>query len=123
MDADRALDSAKKVFMVIDALKADKLKVRPQDEALVSELMALPIGPTGLPNLAELSTDAVAFARALGPGLMYMQQGNGEDKKPVDALPLADAQCKLFHLFEELFVALTGAASNQVNSPAEIKSG
>lgn len=120
MDVDRTLDSINKVSMVIDALKAGTLKVREQDEAWARELLALPRGITGLVNITSLGPEAVSKARAVALALTFLRQ---EQKEMADstALGLQDAQCELFRLFEELFVGLTGAASDTVKSEDEIK--
>lgn len=120
MEVDRALDSAAKVSMVIDALKAGALKVRPQDEAWVHELLALPRGITGLLDISKLSPAALSKARATALALTHFKQE--ENKKLGEAaLSLADSQCMLFQHYEELFQALTGTASNKVKSTEEIK--
>lgn len=121
MDPERSADSAKKIFLVIKALKDGTLQVRPQDEAVVSELLALPTGVTGLPNISGVSPKTLAFARSLGLALIHLQNEQKEDTKLLTSLSFTDAQCKLFGLFESLFVALTGSSSNQVKSPEEIK--
>lgn len=121
MDAERAADSAKKIFTVIDALKSGKLKVRSQHEALASELLALPTGPTGLPDISRASPEAISFGRTAAIALMHLQANEEPATTSQGAMPLADAQCKLFELFENLFVALTGVMASDVNSPEEIK--
>ncbi|MHB1290647.1 MAG: hypothetical protein ACYCY5_00460 [Sulfuricella sp.] len=120
MEVDRVLDSTQKVSMVIDAFKAGTLKVREQDEAWVRELLALPRGFTGLIDITSLGPEAVSRARAMALGLTFFEQ---EQKEMADsmALGLQDAQCELFRLFEELFVGLTGVASDTVASEEEIK--
>ena len=120
MDADRDLDSIAKVSMVVDALKAGTLKVRPQDEKWVQELLALPRGIMGLLDISKLSPRALAQARATALAMTYFEQESNE-KADEAALPMADVQCALFRRYEELFVALTGASSDAVTSPAEIK--
>jgi len=106
--------------MVIDALKAGTLKVREEDEAWARELLALPRGIMGLVDITSLSPEAVSKARATALGLTFFRQ---EQQKELGeaALGLQDAQCELFRIFEELFVGLTGAASDVVTSQEEIK--
>lgn len=120
MKVDIALDSAQKVSDVIDALKAGTLKVREQDEAWVRELLALPRGMTGLVDITSLAPAAVSRARATALTLTSLKQ---EQQAAADSttLGLQDAQCELFRLFEELFVNLTGVASDAVSSEEEIK--
>lgn len=120
MEIDRALDSAQKVSMVIDALKAGTLTVREQDEPWVRELFALPRGITGLVDIASLSPEAVSRARAMALGLTFLRQQQQETAVST-ALGLQDAQRELFCLFEELFVGLTGVASDAVTAEDEIK--
>lgn len=120
MDVDRALDSARKVSIVIDALKAGTLRVREQDEVWVRELLTLPRGITGLVDITSLSPEAVATARAVALGLTFLRQEQQEMTEPT-AFELHDAQCELFRLFEDLFVGLTGMASDAVTSENEIK--
>lgn len=121
MEVDRALDSAQKVSMVIDALKAGRLMVRKQDEALARKLLALPRGITGLVDINSLAPEDVSMARAMALAMTFLRQ---EQEEPVGSKEprLHDAQCELFRLFEELFVGLTGAASDVVKSQDEIKS-
>jgi hypothetical protein len=119
MEVDRALDSAQKVSLVIDALRTGTLKVQEQDEDWVRQL-ALPRGITGLIDITSLAPEAVSRARAMALGLTFLRQ---EQQEMADSttLGLQDAQCELFRLFEELFVGLTGAASDVVTSEDEIK--
>src|SRR5438874_10146003 len=121
MDAERAADSAKKIFVVVNALKSGKLKVHSQHEALVSELLSLPTGPTGLPDISRASPEAISFGRTAAIALMHLQANEEPTETSKGAMPLADAQCKLFEFFENLFVALTGVLASDVNSPEEIK--
>lgn len=120
MEIDWALDTAQKISMVIDALKAGTLKVQAQDEAWVRELLTLSCGITGLVDITPLAPETVSKARAMALWLTYLRQ---EQQEMADSkgLELADAQCALFHLFEELFVGLTGVASVVVTSEDEIK--
>lgn len=120
MEVDRVLDSAQKISMVIDALKAGTLKVRDQDEAWARELLALPRGITGLVDIASLAPEAVSRARAMALGLTFLRQEQ-QEMGDSTALGLQDAQCELFRLYEEIFVGLTGAASDAVKSEDEIK--
>ncbi len=114
------LDSVQKVSMVIDALNAGTLKVREEDEAWARQLLALPRGIMGQVDITTLSPEALSMARATALGLTFFRQ---EEQKELSekALGLQDAQCELFRLFEELFVGLTGAASEVVTSQEEIK--
>lgn len=121
MGIERTLDSARKISLLIESLKSGKLKVRKQDEDLVRELLALPRGPTGLVDIASLTPEAVSRARAMALVVMVSHQEQHEHTAS-NSLGLHDAQCKLFRLFEELFVALTGTKSNVVSSIEEIKS-
>jgi len=120
MEIDKALDSAQKVSVVIDALKTGKLKVREQDEALVRELLALPHGITGLVDISSLAPKAVSMARAMALALRLLGQEQ-QDIANSRALGLQEVQCELFRLFEDLFVGLTGVASEVVRSADEIK--
>jgi len=121
MDADRAVDSAKKVFIVAKALKEGKLVGRPQDADLFAQVLALPTGPLGLPDISSLSPKSVSALRAMALAVMHFEQEPIERKAPPEGLPLVDAQCMLFALFERTFEALTGASSGSVQSVAEIK--
>lgn len=120
MEDNRAMDSVQKVSMVIDALKAGTLKVREQDEAWASELLALPRGITGLIDITSLAPEAISMARAIALGLTFSRQEQ-QEMDDETALGLQDAQCELFRLFEEIFVGLTGMASNVVTSENEIQ--
>jgi len=120
MDVDRALDSAHKASMVIEALRAGSLKLRQQDEPWARELLALPRGPTGLLDISRLSPKALAIARSAALALQGLHQEFGE--KPTEpTLSLSNAQCALFRHYETLFLALTGTNSVNVNSQEEIK--
>ena len=122
MNAERAADSAQKIFTVIKALNSGRLKVLPgQQEALVSELLGLPTGPTGLPDISRASPEAISFGRSTAIALMHLQANEEPATTSNNAMPLTDAQCKLFELFENLFVALTGVMASDVNSPEEIR--
>jgi hypothetical protein len=121
MDVDRSVDSAQKISMVIDALRAGTLKIRRQDEPWARELLALPRGPTGLLDISKLSRKALAMARATALALRGLSQGF-EEKPPEPNLSLLDSQCALFRHYEALFLALTGTNSENVASPEEIKS-
>lgn len=74
MKIDRELDSAQKVSIVIDALKAGNLRVRADDEARVNELLALPRGVMGLVDISRLSPETLAFARVTAIALAGMRQ-------------------------------------------------
>lgn len=119
MEVDRSLDSAQKVSKVIDALRTGTLKVLEQDNAWVREVLALPRGITGLVDIASLGPETLARVRATALGLTFLEQQ--QEMASSTALGLHDAQCELFRLFEELFVDLTGAASDAVTSEDEIK--
>jgi hypothetical protein len=121
MNINKELDSAQKVSMVIEALKVGELKTRREDEDRVRELLALPRGVTGLVNISKLSPETLAFARATAIALAGVRQ-EMEQKRNDAALSMADAQCQLFHHYEELFSALTGTSSDSVESIEEIKS-
>lgn len=121
MDADRALDSAKKVFIVAKALKEGKLIGRPEDVELLAEIAALPTGPLGLPDISSLPPKSLAVARSLALALTHFQQDAAAPAKPAGQLSLADAQCELFASFERIFEALIGASSGYVQSTSEIK--
>ncbi|MBI3432562.1 MAG: hypothetical protein HY018_10170 [Hydrogenophilales bacterium] len=120
MEVDRALDSAQKVSIVIDALKAGTLKVRKQDETLVRKLLALPRGITGLVDITSLAPEDVSIARAMALAMASLRQEQQEAAGSTESR-LHDAQCELFRLFEEIFVGLTGAPSEVVKSQDEIK--
>lgn len=119
MEPDQALDLAQKVSLIIEALKAGTLRVREQDKGLVRELLALPRGYTGLVDISSLSPEALSTVRAMALAMMSLQH---QQERPVmSALERQDAQCELFRLFEQLFVALTGTASDAVMSIDEIR--
>lgn len=120
MEVDREIDSVQKVSMVIDALKSGALKVREQDEAWARELLSLPRGVTGLVDITTLTSEAVSKARSTALALAFLKQEGGETGDST-TLATQDAQCDLFRLFEELFLALTGVASDAVTSEHEIK--
>ena len=120
MEVDRALDSAQKVSIVIDALKAGTLKVRKQDETLVRKLLALPRGITGLVDITSLAPEDVSIARAMALAMSFLRQEQQETAGSTEPR-LQDVQCELFRLFEEIFVGLTGAPSDVVKSQDEIK--
>jgi hypothetical protein len=120
MEIDRELDSAQKVSRVIDALKAGSIKVRREDEAWVKELLALPRGVTGLVDISKLSAKTLATARATALALAGLEQEVNE-KDNLSTFNLADAQCTLFRHYEDLFYALIGTASGNVESIEEIK--
>ncbi|AGR71146.1 MULTISPECIES: hypothetical protein [Burkholderia] len=121
MDIDRGIDSAQKAEKVLDALESGKLKLRPQDRFWADQLRVLPRGITGLLNISKLTPDALAIIRATALALTHLEQAEKkvDDESP---LPILDAQCMLFRLYEELFVALTGVPSGKVGSEQEIKS-
>jgi hypothetical protein len=121
MDADRKIDSAQKASKVLDALESGKLKIRPKDEFWARQLRSLPRGITGLLDVSKLTPDALAMIRATALALTHLEQDEDE-KAAKSELPMLDAQCELFRHYENLFIALVGAPSCVVASPAEIKS-
>ena len=120
MEGDRALDSAQKVSIVIEALKAGTLKVRKQDETLVCKLLALPRGVTGLVDITSLAPEDVAIARSMALAMTFLRKDQQETAGSTEPR-LQDVQCELFRLFEKLFVGLTGAPSDVVKSEDDIK--
>lgn len=120
MKSDRELDSAQKVSIVINALKAGDLKVRIEDEARVKELLALPRGVMGLVDISQLSPETLAFARVAAIALTGIRQ-EMEVARGLSGVSLADAQCQLFRHFEQLFNSLIGTSSGSVRSIDEIK--
>ena len=114
------LDSIQKVSAVVDALKAGKLKIRPQDEAWAKELLSLPRGLTGLLDISKLSPAALAQARATAMALIALTQ-EGEDHQKEKPHSIEDYQCELFRLYEEIFLSLTGAPSDSIASTEEIR--
>ncbi|SAK75424.1 hypothetical protein AWB80_04352 [Caballeronia pedi] len=121
METNREIDSAQKASIVFDALKAGKLKIRQEDEVWARELMALPRRITGLLDVSKLSPRTLAIVRAAALALSGLDL-NSEESVVEKALSTLDAQCILFHHYEELFSALVGANSSAVASTEEIKS-
>jgi hypothetical protein len=120
MEHNRRLDSAQKVTIVIEALKAGRLVVRAQDEARVKELLDLPRGITGLIDISNLSPETLAFARSAAIALAGIEQEAG-DRHYESTLTVGDTQRTLFRHYEDLFYALIGTASDSVASVEEIK--
>jgi hypothetical protein len=125
MDADYAAQTARKVLEVIEALRAGKLKVPAGLASEVETLLALPIGPTGLPNIDRVPAKTLAFARSTAlalTGLAQMREDYPQDvDEAADGLSLEDAQCRLFELFEALFVSLIGVPSVGIGALPELK--
>jgi hypothetical protein len=119
MDVDETLDSAQKIAMLVEALKAGRLKLRPQDDAWARELHALPRGIEGLPDISLLSPQALAMAKAVA--LFFSNADDGAEAFDEAPLSTLEAQCILFGHLNDIFVALTGASPDTVKSTAEIK--
>lgn len=115
---------AQHILNVTAALKAGKLHVRPEDAAVVAELMTAPRGITGNVDTSKLSDQAKSFARVTGMAVRYFNtQGSGApqgDGKPC-AHPVADLQVRLFELYSHLFTALTGTGLASVADLNELQ--
>lgn len=120
MDRNQKLDSTQKVSIVVKALNADRLEVRAQDEPFVRELLALRRGVTGLLDISALSPEALTFAQVAASAVVALDLEMANEHSEL-ALPVADAQRKLFWHYDHLFLALTGTSADRVSSVAEIK--
>jgi hypothetical protein len=88
--------------------------------AQLAPLVDLPRGPTGLPNIAGVPEDLIAMARGLALAMQSADDAAPEPERPAPESSLPDAQCQLFGLFEELYVAMVGTSSETVQSIEQI---
>lgn len=115
---------AQHILNVTAALQAGKLHVRPEDAAVVRELMSAPRGITGNVDTSKLSDHAKSFARATGMAVRFFNtQGGGTPQGMAMCVETsgADLQIRLFELYANLFTALTGTGVASVADLDELQ--
>lgn len=110
--------SAQRILATWKALRDGKLDVAPQFQELADELMAAPLTMVGLVDTSRLSEEALSFGRNAGMALLFV--GKEREAQSAPPLSIADTQSDLFHIFAQLFGALTGRAVEHIVLEEEI---
>lgn len=93
------------------ALEHGQMQVPPGTPGL-EDLLGAPLTPMGLVDISKLSQAGISFGRVSGIAVEAM--GSFSQKQQEEPMAPEDAQCELFHHFERLFAALTGAAIEHI---------
>lgn len=110
---------AQKVLAARRALERGQLHILPDQRPLAEELMATPLGATGLIDIRVLSDAALDFARAVGMAANFTVQEKANSS--CEEIGIADSQAELFQLFLRLFIALTGEQPQAAHTAQQIK--
>lgn len=110
---------AQKVLAARRAIESGKLHVLPEQRSLADELLAAPLGATGLVKIEMISDAALVFAKAVGMAASFELQE--EAKTCSEEIGVADSQAELFRLFARLYIALTGEQPQTAHTDQRIK--
>lgn len=110
---------AQKVLAARRAIELGQLHILPEQRPLAEELLAAPLGITGLVDIDALSDVALGFARAAGMAVTFDHQGTATPS--IEEIGVADSQAELFRLFARLFIALTGEQPQTTLTEQRIK--
>ena len=96
------------------ALERGQMHVPPGTLGL-DDLLSAPLTPMGLVDISKLSQAGISFGRGSGSAVEAMGSfSQKQQEEPMAPMAPEDAQCELFHHFERLFAALTGAAVEHI---------
>lgn len=110
---------AQKVLAARRAVERGRLHILPEQRPLAEELVAAPLGATGLVEIEALSDAALMFARVVGMAVNFENQEKAAPS--IEEIGVADSQTELFRLFARLFIALTGEQPLATNTEQRIK--
>jgi len=106
-DSQFEITTAQAVLNVQMAYNSGKLQVMGGTEDALVEIMKAPTTPFGSIDVAQLSSEAKAAARAIASAMKHLAEPP-EGAIPVQEVDIAAAQRELFGLFAKLFTALVG---------------
>ena len=112
--------SAQAVLNVQTAYRSGKLQVMHGTEDVLVEIMNAPTTPFGSIDIAKLSPQVKAAARAIAGALKHLSEPS-EAENPPQEVDIPAAQRALFNLFAKLFSGLVGHSYRYLVSEDEIK--
>ncbi|MDD4963388.1 MAG: hypothetical protein PHI11_05640 [Gallionella sp.] len=119
MSQEDKIEITQRLLNLQSAVRDNEIHFRPEDGELLREIMGISLKFGELLNEELLSAKALDLVRLSGMALHIVRMD--QDDKPISEIGLADAQIKLFHLFEEVFIALVGRSYDTVYSHQDLK--
>lgn len=110
---------AQKVLAARRAIESGQVHVLPEQRSLADELLAAPLGATGLVKIESLSDDALGFAKAVGMAASFDFQEKANTCS--EEIGVAESQAELFRLFARLYIALTGEQPQTAHTDQRVK--
>lgn len=117
-DHERAIDNTQRLLNVQRAIRAEKIHLRPEDQTILKEVMAINLAPGELLKEDGLSIEALALVRGLASALRMMRT----EVKPAAPEPgIHELQLELFEIFGEIFAAFAGISYDRVPSKEALR--